>query len=170
MAKLIVFSGLPGTGKSTLSYALAEHTKTAIFTKDQIDRSLEKSVQVEGNVAYDILLDLAELNLTRGVSLILDAVFSSKSLQNHLVNISNSTNSTLLLVKCSCSDTNTWKSRIENRDEVVKGWTPADWNEVQRVQKYYHNWEVGGLELDAKNSFEDNFNQLLKYIENTINE
>jgi adenylate kinase family enzyme len=43
MAKLVIFSGPPGVGKSTLSYKLAQKTGWALITRDCIDSGLEKA-------------------------------------------------------------------------------------------------------------------------------
>jgi len=70
-------------GKSTLSYALARRTGWAVVAKDGIDRTCERLDLAAWPpiAAYQIMLDLADLNLRHGVSLILDAVFAKSDFQ-----------------------------------------------------------------------------------------
>ena len=41
--KLIVFSGLPGTGKSTLAEAVGRHLSIPVFAKDWLEATLLRS-------------------------------------------------------------------------------------------------------------------------------
>ena len=114
--------------------------------------------------AYDLLLDFAKINLQNGVSVILDAVIGYGNLRDQLIQIANDTNSNLKIIVCICSDLTLWQNRIENRPEVVDGWTPVDWAEVQRVQTYYEKWTTPHIVVDAVNLLEENFNQIETYI------
>src|SRR4051794_36422368 len=86
---LILFSGPPGVGKSSLSYKLARDTGIAILTKDQIERTLinSKLASDTGRLAYDLLFETAEFNLQRGASVILDAVFGTNNIRSRLLKI-----------------------------------------------------------------------------------
>lgn len=164
MSKLILFSGSPGVGKSTLSYMLAQQKEWPILTKDQIERSLEKSSIINPNAAYELLLDQAKLILQNNSSVILDAVFGRAAIRDQVNAIVSETSSELFIIVCSCSDMDLWKKRIENRPEVVDGWTPANWDEVQRVQSYFEKWFTPHLELDAVNPINENFSKIIDYL------
>jgi predicted kinase len=164
MAKLIIFSGPPGVGKSTLSYKLAQQMKLPILTKDQIERSLENSSIVNPNAAYDLLLDQAKLILQNNSSVILDAVFGKQAIREQTSKVARDSNSELDIIVCSCSDVTLWRKRIDDRPEVVDGWTPANWDEVQRVQSYFEKWTTPHLELDAVQPIEENFSKIMNYL------
>jgi predicted kinase len=165
MAKAIVFSGPPGVGKSTLSYMLAQKIGGALITKDSIDRSLEKENIINGRAGYEVLLGLSKLNLQNNVSVILDAVFTVDSLRETITAIAQETNAQIYFIVCTCSDEEVWKKRISDRPEMVEGWTPADWGEVQRVRERYVTWKTPHLLLDSVNSLDENFQKLLFYLE-----
>lgn len=165
MTSLILFTGPPGVGKSTLSYKLAQEKGWAIFTRDQIDRSLEKLHIVNRDAGYEILLGLTKLNLQNNVSVILDATFTIEDARLRVKGIVKDTDVKLYVIVCTCSDLDLWKKRIESRPEAVEGWTPADWEEAQRVHGNYEDWSDPHLVLDSINSFEKNYQKLLTYIQ-----
>lgn len=164
MAKLVVFSGPPGVGKSTLSYKLAQKTGWALITRDAIDRALEKAEAFHPKAGYEVIFALTTVNLQNNVSVILDAVFTTSHLQEQITAIAKKTHAEICVIVCTCSDEKIWQERIATRPEVVEGWTPADWNEVQRVKEIYAKWNIPHLELDSIDSLEENFHTVTQYI------
>lgn len=164
---LILFSGPPGVGKSSLCYRLARDTGTALLTKDQIERTLisSKLASETGRLAYDLLFETAEFNLQHGVSVIIDAVFGTNQLRSQMVKIAGESNALFYGIDCTCSDVNVWQQRVKVRPEMVPGWPPAGWPEVQRVRGYYEDWAYPHLTLDAMNPFEENYQALLNYLD-----
>jgi predicted kinase len=160
---LVMFSGLPGTGKSTLSYQLAETLHWTLLTKDAIDRSLEQSDIITARGGYNLLFDLARLNLERGTSVILDAVFTTQSLRDLAADVAEATSARLRIVYCFNSDQAQWQRRITDRPEVVSGWTPADWAEVEQVQARYEALQEDHLALDSHDPLAENLDRLLKF-------
>jgi predicted kinase len=83
--QLIVFSGLPGTGKSKLADYASKKLSVPIFAKDWVEATLWRNdirnEQSSGVIAYDILTSLAEEQLKLGLSVILDSVASSISIR-----------------------------------------------------------------------------------------
>jgi predicted kinase len=164
MAKLILFSGPPGVGKSTLSYNLAQQTGWALLTRDQVDRSLEHVNISNKDAGYEVLLGLTKLNLQNNVSVIIDAVFRIEEGRKRAEQIAKDSNAELFVIVCTCSDTALWKSRIEDRPEVVEGWTPADWEEAQRVHALNTKWDIPHLKLDSVNPLNENLQKLYSYV------
>ena len=82
--KLIIFSGLPGTGKSTLAKAVGRHPLIPVFAKDWLEATLLRSELVPshpdkplGSAGYQLLTTLAERQLLLGQSVTLDSVAST---------------------------------------------------------------------------------------------
>ena len=161
---LILFAGLPGTGKSTLAYRLAKEKGWCVLSKDQINRSLERERIDNGRAGYEVLLDLAELNLRNSVSVILDASFGFARLRSRAEEIAKQYEARFFGIECICSDEQSLKKRFEMRPEMVTGWQPADWLEYNRVKNYWEKWENAHLRLDATGSVEENYKKLIEYI------
>lgn len=164
--RLVLFSGPPGVGKSSLSYRLARQTGWSIFPKDQFDRSLQRLNL--GNyprfTAYEMMFDLVELNLRNRVSVILDAVFPIENFRYQAKDLTEQCGAEFFAIVCYCSDHALWRKRLENRPEMVRGWIPAGWGEALQVESYYQAWTLPHLYLDAVHPFDHNFKTLLDYV------
>src|SRR5712691_1279442 len=74
---LIMFSGIPGSGKTALARRLAEHLRIPLFSRDSAQKFLYEHQLIQSNTVegYHWILRQAEEQLALGVSCILDAVF-----------------------------------------------------------------------------------------------
>ena len=74
---LIVFSGLPGTGKSTLAKALATHLQAVYLRIDSIEQALRDSGALRQDVdtsGYQVANIIALDNLKAGLKVVADCV------------------------------------------------------------------------------------------------
>jgi predicted kinase len=162
--KLIIFSGLPGTGKSTLAEAVGRAFRIPVFAKDWLEATLIRSELIASNqnkppgyAGYQLLTTLAERKFMLGQSAILDSVAGTKSIQDTWRQLAGQYGADCRVIECICSDESLHCSRLKERKRNIPGWHELEWSEVERVSQYYSAWEGEHLVLDMTNSFNENF-------------
>ncbi len=147
---LITFSGLPGTGKSTIARLLAQQLNAVYLRVDTIEQTL-RSAQAEektiGPEGYFVIYSLARENLLLGSTVITDSVNDLMLIRNAYRDIALLSDSPLLEVEIICSDQNKHRFRVENRVSDIKDLTLPDWAAVQ--QREYQPWDRNRLQLDS---------------------
>jgi len=141
---LIVFSGLPGTGKSVIAEAVGRELGIPVFAKDWLEATLLHSQLVSaeagrqlGSVGYDLLTVLAERQLGLDQSVILDSVASTESIRNTWRDLGKKYNADWRVIECICSDIAVHCERLEKRQRNIPGWHELGWTDVEFVQSYY---------------------------------
>ena len=170
--KLIVFSGLPGTGKSALAEAFGCELGIPVFAKDWLEAVLLRSNVVPaetekqlGSVGYDLLTVLAERQLRLEQSVILDSVASTVAIRKIWRDLAQRYKADWRVIECICSDSAVHRERLEKRQRGIPGWHELEWSDVERVRGYYSLWEGERLVLDMINSFNENFLKAKTYCE-----
>jgi predicted kinase len=165
---LILFAGLPGSGKTTLARMVARELRLPLLAKDRVQRVLrdrELALENTGD-GYHIILDQADEQLALGVSLILDAVFPLHHFRLVASDIADRHHARLAAIYCYCSDDRLWRERMEQRVQYVPDWKMATWADVVRVRSYYEPWGENALLIDSLNPPEDNFAAVIRHIQN----
>lgn len=168
MTNIILVSGLPGSGKSTVSESLAEKLKLPLFSVDPIESSIIKSGINKsfetGLAAYLVAETLAWEQLKCNNSVIIDAVNSVKEARNIWKSLSEQTNSKLIIIECTLEE-KIHKERIESRVRNMHGMSEISWEDVQKRRKEYLPWTEERLILNTAENFEISIEKVLKYIE-----
>ena len=187
--KLIIFSGLPGTGKSTLAEAVGSALRVPVFAKDWLEATLLRhlhpicqanraygAMQVSvikpthkdkslGSASYELLTVLAERQLILGQSVILDSVAATKTIRSAWHQLAEHYHANSRIIECVCSDESFHRSQLKQRQRNIPGWHELEWSEVERVKQYYSPWEGEHLVLDMTHSFDENFLKAKIYCE-----
>src|SRR6476661_2717669 len=170
--KLIVFSGLPGTGKSRLAEAVGRARGIPVFAKDWLEATLIKSELIPssqkkplGYTGYQLLTTLAERQFILGQSVILDSVASTLSIRGIWRELAEHYDADYRVIECICSDELLHRSRLEERQRNIPGWHELEWSEVARVKQYYSPWEGARLIVDMVHPFNENFLKAQTYCE-----
>ena len=169
--RLVVFSGLPGTGKSALAESVGRELRIPVFAKDWLEATLLRCELAPtnqdkplGSAGYQLLTVLAERQLMLGLSVILDSVASTQSIRSTWKELAKKYNTEWLVVECICSDEEVHRARLSTRQRGIPGWHELAWSDVERVMGYYHPWDEKRLILDAMQPFEDNLNLVFEYL------
>lgn len=175
MVCFVVFTGLPGTGKSSVAEEVGRRLKIPVFAKDWLEATLKRG-QLQpktsqspnlGYVAYELLTVLAERQLQVEQSVILDSVASIENVRRHWRRLAKKYNAKWIIVECICSDEEVHRQRLLGRQRGIEGWHELSWAEVERVKSYYANWDEERLIIDAMNPFEENYHQVVSYIKDS---
>jgi predicted kinase len=168
--KLIVFSGLPGTGKSTLAEAMARQLSIPVFAKDWLDSTLLRSDLIPvkdqeplGAIGYDLLTTLAERQLMLNQSAILDSVARTQSIRDTWYHLAGRYGAEWRVIECICSDEAFHRTQLLKRERKIPGWHELDWSDVEKVKGYFVPWQEHHLVLDMMNPFEINFTKAIHY-------
>lgn len=170
MKKLIILSGLPGSGKSTVAEGLAKKLALPVLSVDPIESSIIKSGFKRsfetGLAAYLVAEALAAEHLKLGISAIVDAVNAEKEGRALWLNLSKRHKAKLIIIECVL-DKAIHRKRIESRVRGMRGIPEVTWLDVEKRRKKYLEWNRERLILDTANPVAQTLGRALKYVGGT---
>jgi predicted kinase len=147
---LIVFSGLPGSGKTTLAYALAARRAAIYLRIDTIEQAIRNAEVLAadiGSAGYAVALAIAESNLALGRTVVADCVNPVDESRAAWRAAADRTKSTLFNIEVLCSDPIEHRRRVETRISDIIGLASPTWQSVQ--QHEYEPWETEHFLVDT---------------------
>jgi predicted kinase len=166
---LVVFSGLPGVGKTTVARAFAQECGATFLRIDTIEQALRGSGMLTtdvGAAGYLIAYALAETNLRIGATVVGDAVNPIRDARNSWRKIARETESAFYEIEVICSDAEEHRRRVQTRASDIAGLKLPTWQDV--TERAYEPWDRQRLVLDtAHRSLDDLLRQVRNRMEPT---
>ncbi|HEY0107035.1 MAG TPA: AAA family ATPase [Rhizomicrobium sp.] len=127
---LIVFAGLPGTGKSTLAAAYARETAAVYLRIDAIEQAIRDAGGDVGPAGYMVGYALAGSNLRLGRTVVADSVNPIAPTRDAWRAVAMQAGAAVAEIEVVCSDPAEHRRRVETRTVDVPGLVPPSWREV----------------------------------------
>jgi len=145
---LYIFSGLPGTGKSTLSRHLARKLNAVHLRVDTIEQAIrEGGGRVSGPEGYIVAYRVAEDNLKLGLPVIADTVNPIQITRRAWREVAIRSGVPYVDIEIVCSDPGEHRARVETRTADIAGFQLPSWSEV--VRREVEPWDCDHIVIDT---------------------
>lgn len=147
---LFIFSGLPASGKSTLSKFIAKKYNAAYLRIDTVEQSLRDlcklNVYSEG---YELSYRIASDNLKIGNNVVADSCNSIARTRKEWEEVAKMNNSLFINIQVICSDMNEHQKRVETRTSEIEGLLSPTWKDIKNRE--FQPWTSKVITIDTAN-------------------
>ncbi|MDR2235017.1 MAG: AAA family ATPase [Chryseobacterium sp.] len=167
---LFIFSGLPATGKSTLSKFIAQKYNAAYLRIDTIEQSLKDlcGIDVQGE-GYGLAYKIGSDNLKIGINVVSDSCNSIELTRRDWEKVAQSSHCDFINIETICSDKKEHQQRAESRVAEVENLKIPDWESIQNCE--FHQWREERIIIDtAHKTIKESEDELYHKIEDYLSD
>jgi predicted kinase len=147
---LIVFAGLPGTGKTTIAKELARQLEAVYLRIDSIEQTLRDSGaynSLTGDSGYCVAYVIAEENLRLGRIVIADSENPLELTRDAWLKVAAQAGVRAIEVELKCSNAEAHRQRVEGRVPDINGLKFPSWQTV--IHREYQSWTREHMIVDT---------------------
>ncbi|OWV83851.1 adenylyl-sulfate kinase [Rhizobium sp. N122] len=147
---LVIFGGLPGSGKTTISRALATRLGAVHVRVDTIEQAIRTSGDSShdiGPAGYVVAYGIAQDNLTLGRPVVADSVNPLTITREAWLAVAARSGVIAAEVEVICSDKTEHRRRAETRKTDVEGLIKPTWPQI--VEHVYEDWGPRPIVVDT---------------------
>jgi predicted kinase len=154
---IVVISGLPGTGKSAVAVAAAEHLQAVHVSIDPVEDAMLGAGLPSGwttaVAAYEAARVVAEMNLALGRSVVVDAVNDSELARQTWRTAARNTAVPLRFVLLTLTDKAEHRRRLEGRVRGFVNLPEPTWDDVLARAQSFEPWSGDHEVVNANRSY-----------------
>lgn len=165
---LIVMSGLPGTGKTSVAEELAGHLDIEKLTTDELRRRIDKHPDYSKKhkrSVYAALMEEAGKQLKKGNSVILDGTFFKQDMRRRAEELARDHRDIFFLIEVVCPE-DIVKKRIEQRYQAGTDASEADFNVYKIMQNQFEKIDNPDFVVNTRD--ENAWKEKIKDIANAV--
>lgn len=164
---LIIFGGLPGTGKTSLAREISKTLHAVYLRIDAIEHGIQSSGCLHGEMndaGYRAAYFTAAENLALGFTVVADSVNPVGLSRDAWISVAQKAGCPAVEIETICSDTQEHQRRVENRCTDMEGFALPSWQDV--LNRQYEPWDREHLIVDtAHKSIEACLREITAYLQ-----
>jgi len=165
---LVVISGLPGSGKSTVADALGRRLSAPVLSVDPVEAAIWRCgiapSYETGVAAYEVVAVLAEQQLRLGLTAIADSVSSLEVARETWRRAARRTKAPMRVIEVICTDAEIHRNRLAGRRRSIEGFPEPSWQDVLARRSEWEPWTEERLVLDSTQPLEHNIGTAITYL------